>query len=354
MKKTLSFLVFLLAVATANAQYGTFISPGEAMSISKIVQVDIMDGNALVYLTASTVKGNSYSYLDDNTYVQVEGSKKKYKMLHPLNMGLKSEGNYTYLKDPGDECNYMLQFEEFPLDKRFTIFENGNELLKDVQVDTEARQELVNCFDFIEESSPNIMFGRFFVNGKQYAYWSRDGLTITLNYTLSSDYGKNVNVHFSIENNTGHKVTVDVDKFKFLFSKKADGEFPYEESPVPMNKYNDKVASELSWSRPYTPQRRLSSDLGMIRNHTDNEWAKLGISILQAAVDESDRDNLEAYYEAAERERQAEMNAYLRSNTLNDGESLIGFLPVPRRNYAQARILLPVDGFEFFDKVNLK
>lgn len=333
-------LISILALATigaasASAQYKSVSY--DTQSPVKIVQIDEGEFSNIVFFTATATKDESYlDYNDETAYVAVQGEYKKYKPKAIAGIGIESDNVQSMIRKAGDQFNFAVEFEKFPLDGTFSIFENEENAnafnFSNVKVDKSVKGSKIPVEDFLDyATAPRT--GLYYEEGSSLRYWSEKGLVMTAHFVTSNEYGKLFKIYLEIANDTGRSIDFITDNISVTAELRSGRTLD-----VPLLSYNDfdrKVVNNLGWYSSSTPQSRLSDSFRWMANDKSRQGdtgaaAAFGAISLLAAV--SNSQNEVNFQRALENERESVTSCYLLSNTLKDGVVYGGFVAVKDRN----------------------
>lgn len=334
MKKLLLTAIIALSMTTiVSAQYCSLTF--DTKCNSKIVQIDQFEESTLVFFTYKSDEDETYARInDDDLTVKVPGSLKKYKVKTVAGIGLESDNSDSYARKAGDELNYVIEFEKFPIDKPFEIIEGDDDAndfnFRNITVNTELHGEMMPVDDFLAYATMPLT-GIYYDEGSHLKYWSENGLVITVHFVTSNEYGNLFKIYLEVVNNTGRTVDLITNKIAVTAENTKNGKI----TEVPLLSFNDfdtKVVNNLGWYS--SPTSRASDELRWMSrrsSNNDDTGAAIAFGALSILASAADAQNYENYTRAVNQEREEAVSNYLKSNTLQPGATYGGFVAVKDR-----------------------
>lgn len=210
MKKILfTVLAGLLICAGANAQYK--LSSGNVPAGMEIVQVDQLPDMVRMYIKWTAPEDNYGFDVDDDAFVKLAGSFKKYKLIAAGNIPKTSDSAYAIARKAGDTIQFILEFEPFSLDGPFSVLEDSENDSRINLVDinlTNANLPQLDPKTFVLEN-PSLLKGHFAEGGISYSYWNYKGLAVIADFRKTNDDTHLFYIHLAILNNTGSDIAFD-------------------------------------------------------------------------------------------------------------------------------------------------
>ena len=352
MKRIITTLLALaLGCAAANAQYNSVSF--ETSEPLKIVQIDELENSVIVFFTYTAQKDGGFcNWNDSDSYVTVAGSYTKYKVLSVAGIPTDSIGGHSYFRKAGDRLNFAVEFEKFPLDGPFEIIETTNSErafnFSSVTVNKAEKTHPMPVQDFLDFTSIPVT-GTYYDDGDQMRYWSEGGITMTMHFVESNEYGKLFKIYLEVVNDSGRPVDLITSNIKVTAEKKGR---TTNATVLSFNDFDQRVVNNLGWSSTSsTPASRLSDDMRWRSNRLSREGdqgaavAFGALSLLATVADGQHVNNIQNELNA---ERDRAVSNYLLSNTLKDGSVYGGFVAVKDTNPEFYHITLKIAGKEYF------
>ena len=228
MKKTLAVaLLGLLFGTSAFAQYR--LASGTLPSGLELIQADTTDSGTVRMYFEWTAEQDNYGFdIDDDAFVAIPGSFKRYKLVGAGNIPYTSDGSYAVALKAGDSIRFLLDFEAFPLDKPFCFSEeseNDSNISCDELTLENGSLPLLDADEFVR-SKPSLLKGEFSEEGTTYSFWNYDGLALVANFVKTTDDTHLFYIYLSIANNSGRSVEIDPASIKVEFENKAGRRTP--------------------------------------------------------------------------------------------------------------------------------
>ncbi|MBQ0123796.1 MAG: hypothetical protein KBS58_03010 [Bacteroidales bacterium] len=356
MKRALLLAVMLFGSAVVlNAQYNSISY--DSNSAFKLLQIDQYDDASVFFFKVEGTDDRQAFSVNDNTKISVEGVFKKYKLVQTANIPFTSENMAAVVEGNGNDLYFILQFDRLPLDKPFRMVENEKSSSRmtfnfdNVTVDTSRTVEKINVEDFLGYSD-YVKFGTYSQNGKKYAFYDINGLSVATH--LGEEFlgltrvGK---LDVVITNDSGHRISVSSDNIKVTATKNEKK--GYVEIPLwSVSTYDSYVegsnaSSVYSYSSRSNPVASSISDYRRFKVRSDDLGSQIILGSLEMAFRSINRDQVDEYAEALEKNREHLWNNYLQSIDLDDGESYGGYVAFKDQKYKRYKIIVKVGGREY-------
>lgn len=251
-----SIIIMVAASGTVcSAQFAgaTFDKGPENM---QILQVENRDLSTLVYLAYTTPdvenwdEVSSWMTYSDRTYLQIQGSTKRYQMLSTINMPINSEAeNKRMMFDRRNQRHqFILEFEKIPDNTPFNLIEDENQPeafnFFGVNYTPTDSSSYVNIDEFIADY-PVKELGQYAVNGNVVSYVKFKDVIVNIVPHYLDQYGKYFNMNISVQNLSDksilfnpYKLTVRGYSYK---KKRIDGieQFIPQEEEMELLSYED-------------------------------------------------------------------------------------------------------------------
>lgn len=204
----------------------------------------------------------SWMNFGDKTFLQVDGSSKRYHMISTINMPINSEAENRYMMfdKRNQRHQFVLEFERIPDGASFNMIEseeNPNAFnFYGITYNPTDSTSYVNIAEFIADY-PVKEFGQFAVNGNTVSYVKYKDITINVVPYLLDQYGKYFNMNISIQNLSNKSVlfnpsNIRLKGYKFK-KKKIEGQethIPQEEEMTLLTyaEYDKIVKNKQRWN----------------------------------------------------------------------------------------------------------
>ena len=345
----------LLSASMSFAQYSAFTyeTPGPF----KLIQIDQYDDATVFFFTIKSETGRESFCVNDNTKVVVDGEYRKYEITGTGNVPFTGENCSSYLKEAGDELNFILQFERIPLDKPFSIVEKAGVTtghtfnFNGIKVDTSVTCDRMDIPSFLK-STDYVKTGHYSSNGNDFLYYEINGVSVAahlreeycgftrigcLDLVITNDSGRALpftsgNVSVTAKKNE-RKGFVQIP----LWSVSEYDSFVRINNSMAVDDYADEVNPIASGISEY---RRYYSD----RSKVGEQIALASAELLFRATK---RDKIDEYAAELERNRQRLWDNYLETVNIGCGETYGGFVTFKDSNYKNYEIAVTVAGHTY-------
>ena len=349
----------VLGTTGLSAQYKDFTYDDNG-SRYKLYQIDQYDDGSTVFFFTITSNGDRETFMvDDNTSIVVDGSFKKIRIATTGNIPFSSENKAALLEHEGDILTFVLEFDNVPLDKTFSIVENPNKQsplmfnFNNIKVNTEAKSEKIDIVEFLNYSD-YVTTGTFEKGGNRYRFYDVNGVTVASCLTEDwIDLTRVARVDVIVENFSGHVVNFSTSNIRAVATKnRKKGSF--ESCPIYSVSDYDALVRSQNASSEYLYKSEVSRTADDVRDFrrknvsTDDIAGTLALSALEALIRTSDQEKIDGYKQDLEKQRQRTWDNYLQSVTLNTDESYGGFFAFHRKaSYEEYHLIFNLNGHNY-------
>ena len=366
MKKSVIITVAMcLASLMANAQWKVeSVESGQANT--KLLQVLNTDNSTLVYATYEMDLPDATFedfYLGRKTHVKVNGE--KYKLINSVNFPMQNDAEQTYAHlCPGhNEFNFVMEFEKFPVEGGFELLDGHDKEgpysfnFHGIKVSPIDSTKVINTARFLDKGTP-VIYGNKVIDGNNYQYQIRDGVCVTCHAVVVDGdwFSTNEMFHIDIVNNSDHGIMFDFDKV-YVVGRKYKKNGKVEEKG--WKKFTPDSYDQFLAQQDYDEARRqTSSVLDEVGRQLDREkyhtnygsWERIGWEALAALNQHAIDNRVEQYM----KEHPHDRPRALRSQGIQPGESIHGYIASERKKADKATITIPMDDYDFEFVWNVK
>ena len=359
MKKSVIITIAMcLASLMANAQWKVeSVENGEPNS--KLLQVLNTENSTLVYASYETDLPDAEFenlFLNRKTHVKVNGE--KYKLLNSVNLPMQNDAEQTYahLRPGHNEFNFVMEFEKFPVEGGFDILEDSSKdgpkvfNFRGVAVSPIDSTKVINTARFLDNGSPVIQ-GFKVIDGNNYLYQIRDGVCVTCNAEIVAGdwFSNNEMFHIDIVNNSDHGIMFDFNKC-YVVGRKYKKNGKVEEKG--WKKFTPDSYDQFLASQDYDEARRQTSgvldevgrQLDREKYHTNyGSWERIGWEALAALNQHAIDNRVEQYM----KEHPHDRPRALRSQGIQPGESIHGYIASEKKKADTVTLSIPMDDYYF-------
>ena len=355
-RKLILSAVFAAISVLASAQYKISSVDSQHFSGYELKYVLEGENSTFVYGTFTTPK--PYNMCFDRT-LAVYQNDMKYKSRNSVNIPLYDEAEYlsARLNEAGDKINFVIEFEKFKASEPFDIVtksnpEEGSWYLNAYGIRTEpVAIESFPDFDRFIDAYPVTMYGSYVEQGDHYNYYMRDNIYVSCECSaFAAELFEPAYFRFLIEinNDSDHGIRFDFDKVYVVGKKEVNGKIKENY----LTKYTaDSFEQYMADEDYYEAKSAVGNDMDQVgyilrqeSYKTSNEWGKLGLQVLSDMAKESAEQSIKEYLAAHPKQRPG----VLRSQSLNPGESIRGYIAFKRDKSDTFTIHVPLNGYDYY------
>ena len=356
MKRILATAVTLIALSmTANAQYRDFTYDNQ--SLFRLIQVDQYEDATIFFFDIEATSDRMKFSLNDNTSLDIPGTYKRYRVKSVGNLPYSSEDANAILLKTGQKLNFVIEFDRIPLDKAFNIIENESENgnldfnFRNIKINTESVSEKIDVADFLNYTD-YVLIGDFVQGDRPYRFYSINGLSVAT--CLEEEWygftrvGK---LSLSIVNDTANPVKVSATDIEVKATKNESK--GYEDLSIwtvdtYMSLKSDEDASRVSnYRNEINPVASSVAKARKEEQNNKNVGGAVAYGILEDILRSNDDEKINNFKEGLRKNRERIWNNYLKTLTLNSGETYGGFVAFRDRNYKRYVITIRMGGHEY-------
>ena len=275
-----------------------------------------------------------------------------FKLLEAYSMPISDEADQAFilLDQIGQKLNFVLEFEKIPLGESFDIrsldYEDRSFVVTGITTDTSIVKK-VDGKRFIE-STPYVKRGKYFKDGKTCIYYTKEGVWVTIDATLGSEY---LTLNVSIVNDSDHGILLDLKKMTAISKKiKSDKEIEEPMHILSKSEYNDIWARSDANDEYYMKSNSALGKAGSLVNHESWQhdvwsWERTGLEVLGAIMEEENERSIQPYKDRLDATRKEGLKDYLQSQSIAAGDSYSGYIKIKRvKKQKSADVNIIVDG----------
>lgn len=220
-KRQLLFAVLIMLWGTRGfSQYAGAKYVTGPFSEMEILQVDNREASTLVYMAYTTPDTENWSETNgtinfgDKTFIQIDGSTKRYPLISTINMPVSSEAENKYMlfDRKKQRHQFVLEFEKIPEGKPFDIIADINHSnaynFYDVTCTPTDSSTYIDVDDFISEY-PVKEIGKYAVDGDIVLYAKFKDIVVSVTPYFVKQYGKYYNIDICVQNFSRKSVLFD-------------------------------------------------------------------------------------------------------------------------------------------------
>lgn len=346
LRKVLLFLCFMASVM-ADAQYKVSSIDKQDTDRTKLLQVLETEKSVLVYCTFTRPDSDTNLFWLNRKLKAVKNNV-NYKIVNAVNFPLMNEAEPRYVRvtKAGEKVNYVLEFEKFDVSGGFDIIDDdtkheaGTMNFYGIHLEKIEPNEAIDTDRFLDDG--HVIYGYYKKNNRTYRYYIKDGMMMLFYNTW---YGKDLIINLEITNNSDHGVMFDLAKLSTEGTDKKGK--AVEVAVYTPDSYDARVESD----RYYNARQQTSDDvtrtaeslLYQKRINTKNEWGNLGLRALEGVLKRAEDNRVDKYL----KEHPNTAPKALRSNSIQPGESLRGFIPLKIKKSKNVKLHIPMDDYDF-------
>lgn len=201
------------------AQYNKIIVD-EIPSMLEVLQIDNREASTIVLLKIQRTEKMEGCTINDQAYIRVADTHKKYRLINSINMPISSEAEQVeMLFDYPDQVHcFALEFEKIPEGKVFNIIDNEQDTcaynIYGISPDTTQLTEFVNLDQLVEDYPITREKGHFIKDNVPLQYVKARGIILTMYVQRVKQYGKYITVNMDLQNFSGKSILFSLDKIK--------------------------------------------------------------------------------------------------------------------------------------------
>lgn len=350
--KFILLFLCLMVSAMADAQYKVSVIDKSESESTVLHQVLETENSVLVYCTFTTPDDKTHIYYLPRT-IKVVKNNANYKIINAVNFPLWNEAEPRYLRttQKDQKINYVLEFEKFDPSGGFDIVEDESkhdDMLNFYGIHLERIQpkDAIDTERFLDDG--HVIYGWYKNDGRTYGYYIKSGMMMMFH---TSWYGKDLLVNLEITNNSDHGVMFDLAKVRIEGTDKKG-------KSVPVIRYTpESYDAHIEDNRRWEAKEQTGGDVARMtesliyqkRIHTKNEWGNLGLRALEQTYKRAQENRIQEYL----REHPNTDPKALRSNSIQPGESLVGFIPLKVKKLKNVKLYITMDDYEFLINYDL-
>lgn len=363
MKKVFAVLVGIcLAAFCANAQWkvDSFEKGDQYTTVLQLLEAD---NSMFIYFSLECdIPEHKIISVPRTAYVKAGGL--KYKIRNSVNLPIKEDGDrrWAYLLAGHNELNFVLEFEKFPVEDGFDIFCDPEDSdfsfnCHNVQVSRVEEDKMLDTERFLDSAAP-VIRGVRSDNGSKFFYYIRDGVFVTyhVGFMDGGFFDTNILFYVDIVNNSDHSIMFDFSKvYAYGEKKKRNGTV----EKIPIAKFDpdsyDEYLREVDHDNAVAKTSGVLDDIGHILyregNHAEyGSWERVGWRALEALNKQAIENRAEEYL----KNNPTSHPKALKSQTLQPGESIHGYIATKKKKCDTIFLYTPMDDYEhFYCSVNL-
>lgn len=359
MKRLLVFIAAIFAASfMANAQWriDSFERGDQMIQYREVLETE---NSVLVYASLDfQAEKNHWLYVTRQAYIKSEGL--KYKIKNSVNIPLRDDADKRWAHFPEGkhaECNFVLEFEKFPVKSGFDILcEPDNPdgdfsfNARNVQVSEIGPEDVIDTERFLDSAAP-LIYGQYANNGTTFAYYIREGVCLTYHVGLVDDgwFDQNPLFYIDIVNNSDHGIMFEFDKVYALAVKNKKNGTTVK---TPVAKFNpdsfDQFLRDLDYQDAvYNTSGGLNEVSSMLyregTNAPSGSWERVGWRALEALAKQEIDNRAQEYLKT----HPVEHPKALKTHSIKSGEALHGYVATKKKNVDEIWLIVPLDGFEY-------
>lgn len=353
MKKLILFILCFMASVMADAQYKVTSVDKQDTDRTKVLQVLETEKSVLVYCTFTVPDDEThFYYLYRKT--KVVKNHVSYKIINAVNFPLwnEAEPRYLHTTKAGEKINFVMEFEKFDVSGGFDIIEDdtkhdpGTFNIYGIHLEKIEPSEAIDTERFLDDG--HVIYGYYKKNNRTYRYFIKDGMMVMYYDTW---YNHDLIINLEITNNSDHGVMFDLAKLRTEGTDKKG-------RAVDVVRYTpESYDARIESDRYYVARQQTSDDVSRTaesllyqkRINTKNEWGNLGLRALEQVLKGAQDNRVDKYL----KEHPNNSPKALRSNSIQPGESLRGFIPLKVKKCKSVKLHIPMDDYDFLISYNI-
>ena len=349
--------MLLCATASAVAQDGIF-RLGDAPGTCTVREFRQSDSSVFICCTYHLSDDSaSEALLNVPADLSVYTEGEEFRLLHSYNIPEYDESKvcYAVVGPYGNDLNFALEFEKFPLDTPFEVVGDYDDVLIAMSEVSGKVSSSETLREFLS-ATPCIMKGSYVFDGTPHAFFDSPELRVgfkAFEREMSIEWYQSVGME--IVNRTDHNITVSGKDIQVSAFRQSGDKL--KKSKI---KLLSKDACDSAWREGdvYSVMQRdsvkttVAEGLGgamiNVSSHAPSSGASAGLFLLGLAISASDRTDYDAYLVEENKIRVELMKQYLVKETIAPGEVLdcfVSFKIDERQSEAHMSIL--IDGREY-------
>lgn len=357
MKKLILLSFVLMLPAALSAQWRITGCDRADRDDIKLLQIIDLDSATFIYGTLTNDSDSVFrGALDRRTCVYVDDE--KYKLIGSVNLPIMDEADSksVRLDEPGQQVNFVMAFEKFPVGDGFDFIVNGKDRdawnLYGIHIEEIQPSDVIKTSRFLDAHTV-VTQGIFAESGANHRYYIRDKVFIECLATtrsgaklLSKD---DILFTLNIVNESDHGIRFDFEDKVWItgIKKKGNGTADIRT----LTKYTPDRYEQFFQSEDYNEAKYATSEgLDFIDSklisaswRTKSDWEQVGYRMLSSLTEQLMDNNIREYMENHPKQRPIA----LRTQSIKAGESYSGYVAGKTKNMDVIILHVRMDDYDF-------
>lgn len=357
MKKILLPVLLCCMSAAASAQWRITGWDRADRDNIKLLQIIELDSATFIYGTLTNDKDEVYwGTLNRKTHIYVDDE--EYRLINSVNLPIKDEADtkWVRLDEPGDQVNFVMVFEKFPIQDGFDLVENEKDKdswnIYGIHLEEIQPSEVIKTKRFMDAHTV-VTQGSFAESGSNHQYYIRDKVSIDCRaITRSGDLFCCDDIMFmlNIINESDHGIRFDFTDNVWITGEKKKANGTTETRTLV--KYTPESYEQHLLQEDYQEAKYATSD-GLVYldnklksesyKYKSSDWEKVGWKMLSSLTEQVIDNNIREYLKNHPRQHPVA----LKSQSIKSGESHSGYVAGKTKNVDVITLHVKMDDYEF-------
>jgi len=357
-KKTLMMALLLMVSFNIHAQWKiTGYDKADRDNI-KLLQIINLDGNTYVYGTLTNDKDEVlWGTLNRKTCVYANDE--KYKLVSSVNLPIMDEADakWVRLDEPGQQVNFVMIFEEFPVKDGFDLVENEKNKsawnIYGIHVEEIQPSEVIKTARFLDAHTV-VTQGIFAESGSNHRYFIRDKVSVDCQAT-TRDGGDlfacdDIMFTLNIINESDHGIRFDFSEKVWITGTKKKSNGTVETKALTKyspSSYEQYLRDEDYQEAKYATNGGLAFLDSKLKSESyrygNSDWAKVGFKMLSSLTEQVMDNSIQSYLNNHPKDRPSA----LKTQSIKSGESYYGFVAGKTKNMDTVTLHVQMDDYVF-------